>query len=550
MDPFLAALPKLPDSTEMRAWDKAAIDFGIPENMLMENAGHAIYGTLSDYLGDHDGKRVWLFMGGGNNGGDAACLARLLLDAGSLVTVFCAKPLPELKGAAAFHAGLAQKAGVKFVDLAPGSLGNAAALAFALAAGQSCLPELIVDGLLGTGFAGELRPDLADLIAGINFLARLKPAPVLAIDIPSGLNALSGRPQPAAIKASLTVALACAKPGLLLPWARAYTGAVVCRPIGIPRRIADQCQTGMRLLAGEALTGLPPLPQESYKNIYGHVLVIGGANGYAGACHLACQGALRMGAGLVTACAPGRNLADIRMGLPEIMTVTAPDTADWPQEPGPQIRQAISRASALVIGPGMGRSEAAAAFLAAVLKSPDRPPAVIDADALFALARRRELLQLLTDQDILTPHPGEAALLLNTAAGAIQADRLKAVKALAGLAPAAAALKGAGTLLTQAGQPILLCPYDIPGLAIGGAGDTLAGCIGAVLASRQYAADCALARAAIGVITHAMAGLALESKYAGRGFTASELANALPFAAEFVKKQPKPCAGQMPWPAC
>ena len=548
MDPFLASLPQLPDSAEMRAWDKAAIDFGMPENMLMENAGHAIAAALSDCVGDYDGKRVWLFMGGGNNGGDAACLARLLLAAGSLVTVFCAKPLSELKGAAAFHAGLAQKAGVKFVDCAP--KGNAAALAFALAADQGCLPDLIVDGLLGTGFAGELRPDLAHLIAGINFLGKLKPAPVLAIDIPSGLNALSGRPQPVAIKASLTVTLASAKPGLLLPWARAYTGDVVCRRIGIPRQIADERPAAMRLLAGEALTGVQPLPQGSYKNIYGHVLVIGGANGYAGACHLACAGALRMGAGLVTACAPGRNLADIRMGWPEIMTLAASDTADWPQEPGPEIRAAIAAASALVIGPGMGRSEAAAAFLAAALTSPDRPPAVIDADALFALGRRRELLQLLTDQDILTPHPGEAAFLLNSTSAAIQADRLKAIKALAGLAPAAVALKGAGTLLMLAGQPLLLCPYDIPGLAIGGAGDTLAGCIGAVLASRQHATDCALARAAIAVITHAMAGLALEREYGGRGFTASELADALPFAAEFVKKQAKPCAGLMPWPAC
>ncbi|MDR1659546.1 MAG: NAD(P)H-hydrate dehydratase [Desulfovibrio sp.] len=512
---FTASLPPLPLPREMRLWDAGAVALGLPETLLMENAGRAAFDVLRQHAPNIARERVWLFMGGGNNGGDAACLARHLLDAGAGVLVSHTKPLGEYRGAAAKHMRLAKAAGVPFAPLRRRMPDNA--------------PTILVDGLTGAGFSGNLRSPLLELVEKINGIsARF----VLALDIPSGLDGVTGLPSPVAVRADATVSFAAAKPGLVLPWARAYTGRLHVRGIGIPARVRSQSPCSARLLDARCLARLPGLPENSYKNRFGHVLVIGGIPQYSGAAHLAARAALRAGAGLVSVASPAEAEGRIKSGLPEIMTLPMGDhgSRTWPGALPEKLLELLNRCDALVIGPGLGRGHEARAFLSAALSLPGRPPAVVDADALMLLAGHEELLRHIADGDIATPHPGEAAALLGTTAPAVQADRFAALGALRRLLPCAVILKGAGSLAAKADNPVLVSPYDVPQLAVGGSGDVLAGCLGAFLARGRSCAHASLAFAGMGIALHALAGIECAASFPGRGNTAGEIADAIPRA--------------------
>ena len=522
---FLQLLPPLPLPAEMHAWDEAAIRLGLPEVLLMENAAREALAVMQTEFAPLKGKKVWLFMGSGNNGGDAVCLARHLLDAGAKPLIFHSKPLRCYQGACGKHVRLARTLGIPFVPLARWDT---------LTAKSAHRPDILVDGLLGTGFTGPLRPDLHNAIKHINALGQN--IPVLALDIPSGLDGLTGKPMPLAVQASHTVSFAAAKPGLLHPAARCWTGQLHVRDIGIPAVIRATKPCSVRLLDAHCLQALPPCPPDGHKYAYGHVLVLGGAYGMGGAAHLAALAALRSGAGLVTAAAPATALADIKGQCPEIITLPLPVSEGlyWPDNIPTPLESILERVTALVLGPGMG-STGAEALLAALLARKQRPPMVLDADGLRMLAKHPHLIPLLTAQDVLTPHPGEAAALLGCDSAAVQEDRPGALQSLCRLSKAVVVLKAAGTLVGQAGQPWLLCPYDLPGLAVAGSGDVLAGCIGALLgrlerkahASSTQKTQTALIAAALGVSLHALAGLELAKKYP-RGHLASELADQLP----------------------
>ncbi len=511
---FLKLLPPLPLPAEMRTWDAAAVKLGMPEVLLMENAARAAFDVLLAYRPHPAGQTVWLFMGSGSNGGDAASLARHLLDAGARPLVLHTKALGAYKGVTAKHLRIARAAGVAFAPLGRHNWQEP--------------PDILVDGLLGTGFNGELRPALQTIVERINQLAPSRF--VLALDIPSGLNSTSGRPSPVAVRASATVSFAAAKPGLVLPWARPWTGRLHVRAIGIPAATRAASPCGAYLLDGHCLRALPGPPENSYKNSFGHLLVLGGTPGLGGAAHLATRAALRAGAGLVTAAAPAAALADIKSGWPEIMTLalTGPGAYQWPDMLEEELRKLCARCTALVVGPGMGRGEDAARFLDALLALPQRPPTVFDADALMLLARRPALLEQLTERDILVPHPGEAAALLACATGEIQAARAAALTRLCSRCAGVVVLKGAGTLVGQSGAPLLVSPYDVPQLAVGGSGDVLAGCLGGLLARGDVAEWPSLSVAGVGVALHALAGRFCAATWPERGNRASELADVLP----------------------
>lgn len=533
----MSILPPLPLPEEMRQWDEASFALGLPEVMLMENAARAALRALELCRVPLAGRRVWLFMGSGNNGGDAAALARHLLDGGARPTVWHTRPLGQYRGACGQHVRMARRCGVSFLPVGR-------CLADDGRRGRE-EPHIVVDGLLGTGFHGELRPDMLALVRRINALRR--DAFVLSLDVPSGLDAASGRPQPEAVRAHATATFEAAKFGLVLPESAPYVGRLLTLPIGIPLAVRRTAPCFARLLSADVLGHLPPFRPQGYKNSYGHVLVVGGAEDMCGAAHLAARAALRAGVGLTSALVPHGNALAVRNGLAEIMVREMPGTTPglWPSLPSGNLRllleAGMDRAQALVIGPGMGRSEAAAALLRALLCAPQRPCAVLDADALVLLSREPELLRHLREQDVLTPHPGEAAALLGTTAARVQADRCGALRALCALTPACVALKGAGTLIgqqrTQRLRPVCVSPWDVPALAVGGSGDVLAGCLGALLARRAAhpaatpEEDCpvdALTLAAVGVSWHALAGCAVAERYPARGNLAHELADALP----------------------
>lgn len=541
--------PPLPFPEEIRAWDKGAADLGLPEILLMENAARAALHVLHRYCPDLAGKSIWLFMGSGNNGGDAACLARHLVDAHARPLVLHTKPLRHCKGACARHVAIAKASGVPFFPLR----WNRDKWRLP----PDHLPHIIVDGIMGTGFSGLLRPQTQALIEAVNTLAPQRL--VLALDIPSGLNAHTGRPQPDAVRATATASFAAGKPGLALPCARPWSGRVHVCDIGIPSIVRSKSPCSAYLIDARCIArlGTPAnLPENSFKNTFGHVLVLGGASGYGGAAHLASRAALRTGAGLVTAVAPAGAVADIKCGWPEIMTLALKDNDHaWPTSISDPLAALLKRSNALVVGPGLGRGRDATAFLRALMTF-RRPPTVFDADALAIMAQERDLLDVVQDEDILTPHPGEAAMLLGLSAREVQADRWAALDGLCSLSRGINILKGAGTLVRQKASPTGICPYDVPQLAVGGSGDVLAGCLGGLLASKpdiEYNTNLEqtfpggpfLVTAGQGVALHALAGRSLAHQWPVRGNTATAIADALPHVFHTVSQDQE---DDLAWP--
>ncbi|MFT3957737.1 MAG: NAD(P)H-hydrate dehydratase [Desulfovibrio sp.] len=550
---FDGLFPPLPLPAEMRQWDAEAMALGLPEELLMENAARAAFDVLREYQPQLTGLRIWLLMGSGNNGGDAACLARHLLDAGAEPLVLHTRPLAACKGACGKHVRIAKAAGVAFERCRPAVFQKAEQ------------PHILVDGLLGTGFSGQLRPDALELVRAVNLL-QSRPF-VLALDIPSGLDGRTGLPMPEAVRATATVSFAAAKPGLALPESRPWTGVLHVRSIGIPLAARRKALCSFYAADGHCLAPLAAIQPGGFKNTYGHVLVAGGAPGLGGAAHLAARAALRAGAGLVTAAAPGAGIADIKNGWPEIMTHPLGESErQWPARLPQGFAELAQRCAALVVGPGMGRGQDAAAFIKALLALPHRPPTVFDADALVLLAGRQDLLDRINADDILTPHPGEAATMLGCSAADVQADRQGALERLRGLCRGVIILKGAASLIGQADAPTLLCPYDVPQLAVGGSGDVLAGCAGGLLARMLPGMQTAKGQAQLQsntanhIVTpshmlagqaaalHALAGKSLAEQWPLRGNTPSAVADALPQALSACMAACKSKDDILPWP--
>lgn len=532
----------VPTPEEMSRWDAAAASSGISEETLMESAARAAMDCLREEAGKRRlslaGASVLLLAGGGNNGGDAFCMARHLLDAGAAPVLVCAKEPDAYRGAALHWLHVAMSLGVPVVPADAWAKGDARA---------PSAPDIVVDALLGTGFHGKLRERETSFVEKLNALS----APfVLAVDVPSGLSARNGRPSPTAVRAHITVTFQAAKPGLLLPEAQDYTGSLIVRPIGMPRAVQEADPPSFRtwlctrrLDRGAPYTvehGLSPRLEEifdapsvpeghgpAHKGAAGRVLVAGGCPSYTGAPCLAAWAALRSGAGLVMLAAPEPVLNAARISMPALtlhaLSGKAPDNA-WCAEDAQTLAETLPTFGALVFGPGLGRSNGAADMTEALLQLPHRPPMVIDADALFALAQRPKLFALLRPCDVLTPHPGEAATLLGVGARDVQADRFGALAALAALAPAVWVLKGEGTLISAPNEPSVISPWQVPQLAVAGSGDVLAGVIGALLA-RGHAAPLA---ATLGVWLHALAGLRLAEEFPLRGNGPHDIANILP----------------------
>lgn len=540
MDAFLRTCPPLPLPREMAQWDAQALALGLRGCLLMENAARAALGVLRTHVPHLEGKHVWLFMGNGNNGGDAAALARCLHDARALPVVAHLKPLSAFRGAAAEHIRMARAAGVPFVSLTPALRRGDASQAPALLArlhrslaqddAVRC-PDICVDGLLGTGFHGPLHPNLHHLIAVLHLLhAR---SFLLALDIPSGLDGVTGLPRPIAVQAHATATFAAAKPGIALPHARSWTGQLHICDIGMPRAIRENGPCSQRLLPPDAPARFAATIPLGYKNTYGHVAVIGGAGGLSGAAHLAALAALRSGAGLVTALVPASSAQAVKGGQAEIMTFALASTdaaTPWKSAWTEEAAAFLHRCDALAIGPGMGRGDDALFILKEILKEKDRPPTVFDADALMLLARQPTLLPYLTSRDILTPHPGEAAALLGCTVKDVQAQRGQALASLTRKSDAAVVLKGSGSLAAQGDSPQLLCPVDVPQLSIGGSGDVLAGCAAALLARANTLGVSSLAVLGAALRLHAAAGQRCAVRFPCRGNSATELAEAIPQA--------------------
>ncbi len=483
MAPPTLQLPRaLYRSADVRDLDRAAIDrHGIAGAELMERAGAAAFGLLQRLW--PAARRLLVICGTGNNGGDGWVVARLARAGGYTVDVALVGEPARIGGDAATHAARARAAGIEPVELA------------SLVSGGH---DVIVDALLGIGLG---RPVGGAWLAAIE---RMNGAgvPVLALDVPSGLDADTGAVLGAAVRAAATVTFIGVKRGLLTGAAADHRGLLWFADLDVPEPIYAAAPRAAELLVG---TGLAPRARTSHKGDHGHVLVVGGDHGYAGAARMAAEAALRCGAGLVSLATRGEHAATIAAARPEVMAHGVGPAGD--------LAPLLGRATVVAAGPGLGRSAWARALLARVLDC--GLPLVLDADALGLLgagdASRGGL--------VLTPHPGEAARLLDCDTATVQRDRYAAARAIAGRYGAVCVLKGAGTIVDDGDGVPAVCAAGNPGMASGGMGDVLTGIIAALVA--QGLAPLAAARAGVGL--HAAAGDAAALLDGERGLLATDL---------------------------
>jgi ADP-dependent NAD(P)H-hydrate dehydratase / NAD(P)H-hydrate epimerase len=477
-------------STEaVRRIDRRAIDgAGIDGYTLMNRAAGA---ALEAARAAFPAARRWqVVCGGGNNGGDGYVLARLAAAKGIEAAVTALVSPERLRGdAATAHRDFVAAGGD--VREWSGQLDPAA--------------TLVVDAVLGSGLERNVEGRFAEAVAAIN----AHPAPTLALDIPSGISGDTGAVLGTAVRADLTVTFVGLKQGLFLGQGPDFTGDLVYAGLDIPADCRAAEAPALRRIDEAALRRLlPPRRRSAHKGDFGHLLIVGGGPGMAGAARLAAEAALRCGAGKVSVASAPASCGVVVGGCPEAMCHGVERPAD--------LAPLIERATVLAVGPGLGTGDWSRALFEAALAA--KRPVLVDADGLNLLATEPAR----RDDWILTPHPGEAGRLLGCSAAAVQSDRLAAVNELRRRYGGVAVLKGAGSLVSWQDGPEWICTAGNPGMAAPGMGDVLTGVIGALLAQGLTLEQAAAA----GVELHARAGDAAAGS-APRGLFASDLMPAL-----------------------
>ncbi len=457
-------------SAQVRELDRLAIEeHGIPGATLMQRAGQAAFDLLRTRW--PRARRPAVICGPGNNGGDGYVLARLARELGLTPAVMTVGATEKAKGDAAAARRACESAGVTIHAFNPKSL-------------SGC--DVIVDAMLGTGLERELNGEWRAAVEAMN----QSPVPVLAVDVPSGLHADTGRVMGAAVQAQATMALIGLKAGLFTAAGRAHSGEIFFNDLGVPPDIYAKAPASFRRLTEKSLHGLlPRRRRDMHKGDAGHVLVIGGDRGMPGAAQMAGEAACRAGAGLVTLATHPEHATRIGAARPELIVHGVSNASE--------LRPLIARADVIAIGPGLGQGKWGAALFGAALDSP--LPTVVDADALNSLAAE----PLMHRDWILTPHPGEAARMLGMTTQEIQADRFAAVRELVASYGGVCVLKGAGTLVASLYDGVVsVCDRGNPGMASGGMGDVLTGIIAGLRAQGLISPDAAR----LGVWVHAAAG--------------------------------------------
>ncbi|GBC93588.1 Bifunctional NAD(P)H-hydrate repair enzyme Nnr [bacterium HR15] len=498
-------------AAEMRALDRATIEEdGVPSLILMERAGQGVFRHLCEWFSPIQGRRVAIIVGKGNNGGDGLVVARYLHEAGASVHLWLATDPSEFTGDAAVQWHIVRAYDIPALPIPP----NPDPALFRE-------EEVLVDALLGTGLQGEVREPYRTLIEVMNQSER----PIVAVDIPSGLDADTGRELGIAIRATYTVTMALPKLGFFQNAGPRCVGKWVAVPIGIvPRRMAD-LQSAARLLNARDIGAmLPAWSPDAHKGHRGHVLVVGGSPGMVGAPALAGISALRVGAGLATVATPARIQPQVASFYPELMTIPLPDgdTGALTRDGVRYLSERWARYDVLALGPGLGQlapTESAIGELLSLWSQRERP-LVIDADGLNWMARLGGEVPL-PPWTVLTPHPGEAARLLQIATHQVQEDRLNVAALLHERYGATIVLKGAYSVITD-GSDTWIVPFAEPSLATGGSGDVLTGAIAGLLAQGLAPREAALA----GAYLHAAAGATLACE-GHAPYTADELSRAL-----------------------
>lgn len=471
---------------QVRAMDDYAINqLGISGTVLMERAGSAAF----EYLQKRwpEARTLSVVCGTGNNAGDGYVVARLAREAGFDVQVLQVGDSQRLRGDA-----LAAEQRLQAVDISTSN--------FTVPRCQQA--DVIVDALLGTGLTSTVRDEYFTAIKAMNACGK----PILALDIPSGLNANTGQVEGIAVRANATITFIGNKQGLYAGDAWDYCGEIIFDSLNVPSEVHEQSKCDTEQVNYEKLRSiLKPRNRNTHKGRYGHVLVVGGEAGYTGAVHMAGEAAARVGSGLVSVATRPEHAMSINAGRPELMVHGIDNESDF--------RKLVQRANVIAIGPGLGQSDWAKQLLVNALES--GLPMVIDADGLNLLSEqpyRRE-------NWILTPHSGEAARLLGNTSRVIEENRFVSARALQNEYGGITVLKGPGSLVCSKDMPMFLCTDGNPGMASGGMGDVLTGIIAGLLAQDINPLDAAC----LGVCLHGAAGDGAAKAAGQRGLLASDL---------------------------
>ena len=512
---------KLLKADEMKDIDRrASSEFGIPSIILMENAGLRTLEVIEEILGETKNRMIIILAGKGNNGGDGLVIARHLINSGAVVETYLTGEVEELTQDSRINYEILLKMGARIFPLSSEkdlyllmlSLMNA---------------DLIVDALYGIGFKGSLNQFDSRLVKMVNWCR----APVVAVDIPSGVEADTGRVNGDAIKASHTVTFALPKIGLVLEPGKEYVGTLSVADISIPAVLLEDKAIKTNLISEAMLSALiKPRSANSHKGTYGHVLLVGGSPGMVGAIMMSSQAALRTGAGLVTAAVPESLTAVVDSSLMEVMTAPLAQTGQSAiaLEALPAIENLLGTVSVCAVGPGMSRYPEAGAIIRHILER-SGVPLVIDADGLNALENDVAILKDRQVPIVLTPHPGEMARLTGKTIEEIQSQRLEIAQTFAREWGVTLVLKGNKTIIANPSGEVYINISGNPGMATAGSGDVLTGIITGLIAQGLKPQDAAFA----GVYLHGLAGdLAAQIK-GEPGLIAGDLISCIP---EVLKK--------------
>ncbi|MGZ5296776.1 MAG: NAD(P)H-hydrate dehydratase [Actinomycetota bacterium] len=498
------------------ALDRETQARGVPAELLMERAGRAVARSALDVMGGSYGRRAVVVCGKGNNGGDGLVAARHLARSGVRVAVVAVEALDDLREPAAHNAArLDEVTSLRVLPFAAAMLDRELGRA-----------DVAVDALFGTGFRGIPEDDWADAIAGMN----ASPVPVVAVDIPSGVNGATGAVEGDAVRADLTVTFGAPKVGVVVLPGAERAGVVRVADIGFPKDLVlvDAFLTE----PADVAAVLPEREIDTHKRATGVLVVVAGSRDMTGAARLVARAAGRIGAGLVQVAVPEGILPIVQAGLVETTFLPLPETSAGTVAVSAfgALLDRLEAADALAIGPGLSANEETADLVRRLVR--DCPvPFVLDADGLNAFEGRAAELADRKSDAVLTPHVGEFVRLSGVSARELAEDRLTHARALAGLTGAVTLLKGSRTLVTTPDGVVRINPTGGPVLATAGSGDVLTGIIGGLVARGLDPADAASA----GAYVHGLAGI-LAGRSSGEGTLASDIARSVPEAVQRVRE--------------
>jgi NAD(P)H-hydrate epimerase len=509
----------------MRNIDRRAISrYHVPGLLLMENAGRAVVEHMLDDLEELDAAAVAIVCGKGNNGGDGFVVARHLHHLGHTPAVFLIARRDEVEGDAATNLRIVERLPIPLYEVPDSTSWRS------LAEGENPLEifDVVVDALLGTGLKGRVRGDYEAIVRDINGGA----AHVVSVDVPSGLSGDSVEVKGAAVRAHATVTFEAPKLPHLFPPAEAFCGNLVISRIGIPNEAVETEEICLEWVDEDVLEGmLPPRPDASHKGDYGHVLVLGGSTGKAGAVRLTGEATLMSGAGLVTAAVPKSVRAEVAAHAP-LMTEPLAETGqgELSRRAVTPLRKMLADKSVLAVGMGAGRGKEMQATLRSLVIG-CQAPVVLDADGLNAFVGHDEKLTGQKRPLVVTPHPGEMARLAGISTRDVQRDRIGICRRFAMSHTCHVVLKGYRTLVGTPEGKVFANPTGNPGLATAGAGDALTGVLAGLISAGLPVTDALI----LGVFSHGLAADLAAEKTGLMSLTASSLLESLPEALRQVE---------------